>query len=144
MIYLAGPLFTIPERLWNKELSDALRRKGFDTFLPQEDCSGDNDQIFKQCVGGLESSAVVLANVDGTDPDSGTCFELGYAYATKKPIILYRTDFRCKSDDGSVNLMLSKSCKMLFMTNSVEDLVRRASSMLFVMDSVDADLDSEH
>jgi nucleoside 2-deoxyribosyltransferase len=31
--------------------------------------------------------------MDGADPDSGTCWECGYAYR-KKPIVVFQTDFR--------------------------------------------------
>jgi nucleoside 2-deoxyribosyltransferase len=31
--------------------------------------------------------------MDGPDPDSGTCWECGYAYR-KKPVVVFRTDFR--------------------------------------------------
>lgn len=122
-IYLAGPLFTIPEKEWNKKLSNRLKESGYQTFLPQEECSGTNDEIFSICVSGIDSCDIVLANVDGTDADSGTCFELGYAYGKSKIIILYRTDFRKCGDDGFVNLMLSKSCNYFFVVESVEQLV---------------------
>jgi nucleoside 2-deoxyribosyltransferase len=48
--------------------------------------------------------------MDGPDPDSGTCWECGYAYR-KKPIVLYRTDFRQAGDAENTpfNLMLSQS-----------------------------------
>ena len=36
---------------------------------------------------------IVVANMDGSDPDSGTSWECGYAYR-KKPVILFRADFR--------------------------------------------------
>jgi nucleoside 2-deoxyribosyltransferase len=47
--------------------------------------------------------------MDGADPDSGTCWEVGYAYR-KKPIVLVRTDLRQTASDGSgYNPMLSES-----------------------------------
>ena len=48
--------------------------------------------------------------MDGPDPDSGTGWECGYAYR-KKPILLYRTDFRQAgdADDTPFNLMMLKS-----------------------------------
>src|SRR6516164_2313015 len=44
------------------------------------------------------------------DPDSGTCWECGYAYQ-KKPVIVFRTDFRAGDEPGKApfNLMLSES-----------------------------------
>ena len=50
-------------------------------------------QIFNKDVEGIDWAEVVVANMDGPDPDSGTCWECGYAYR-KKPVILFRTDFR--------------------------------------------------
>lgn len=111
-IYLAGPLFTKYEQDWNAQLACELEKLGYKTFLPQRDCNNGthNRQIFNDCVLGVDNCDVVLANVDGTDADSGTAFEIGYAYAKEKVVILYRTDFRKRADDGDVNLMLSKSC----------------------------------
>jgi nucleoside 2-deoxyribosyltransferase len=71
--------------------------------------------------------------MDGSDPDSGTCWECGYAY-TKKPIILFRTDFREAGDvPGSpFNLMLSASAVKVILAPlaSVEELARRIASAL--------------
>ena len=50
-------------------------------------------QIFAKDVEGIDWADVVVANMDGPDPDSGTSWECGYAYR-QKPVILFRTDFR--------------------------------------------------
>ena len=50
--------------------------------------------------------------MDGSDPDSGTAWEIGYAYAKGTPIILLRTDFRewgGRTGDAPYNLMLTES-----------------------------------
>jgi nucleoside 2-deoxyribosyltransferase len=111
-IYLAGPLFTAAERSFNRRLRDLLEQCGHEVWLPQEHeprSRGAKD-IFLMDVGGLDSSEVVVANMDGPDPDSGTCWECGYAYK-KKPIIVYRTDFRSSGDTETTpyNLMLTES-----------------------------------
>jgi len=81
-------------------------------WLPQEHEPRERTAkaIFEEDVSGLHASDVIVANVDGPDPDSGTCWEIGYAYG-KKPIILYRTDFRQAGDavNAPVNLMMSES-----------------------------------
>jgi nucleoside 2-deoxyribosyltransferase len=61
-------------------------------------------------VAGVDWAEVVVANMDGPDPDSGTCWECGYAFG-KKPIIVFRTDFRAADEPGKApfNLMLSES-----------------------------------
>ena len=64
--------------------------------------------------GFLFWSEVVVANMDGPDPDSGTCWECGYAFH-KKAIVLYRTDFRQAGDAANApfNLMMSESADAL-------------------------------
>jgi len=94
-IYLAGPLFSAAERTFNNELTRLLRNKGHEVWLPQEfeQRTMTAKQIFNKDVEGIDWAEVVVANMDGPDPDSGTCWECGCAYR-KKPVILFRTDFR--------------------------------------------------
>jgi nucleoside 2-deoxyribosyltransferase len=111
-IYLAGPLFTAAERSFNCRLRDLLVNAGHEVWLPQE-CEPretSSSAIFAEDVKGIEWSEVVVANMDGPDPDSGTCWECGYAYQ-KKPVVVFRTDFRAGDDPkmGPYNLMLTKS-----------------------------------
>jgi nucleoside 2-deoxyribosyltransferase len=111
-IYLAGPLFTAAERAFNARLRDLLLAAGHEVWLPQEHepRNATATAIFREDVKGLEWSEVLVANMDGPDPDSGTCWECGYAYRKKK-IILFRTDFRGagEADLSPFNLMLSAS-----------------------------------
>lgn len=111
-IYLAGPLFTSAEQEFNRQLSSALRQAGHEVWLPQEHEPRERTAkaIFEEDVKGMEWAEVVVANMDGPDPDSGTCWECGYAFR-KKPIILYRTDFRQAGDAANApfNLMMSES-----------------------------------
>lgn len=94
-LYFAGPLFTTPERTWNAEVVAALRAAGHEVFLPQEKEPGkDAAGIFATDVGGIDWADVLVAIMDGPDPDSGTSWEVGYAYGSQKPIVLVRTDFR--------------------------------------------------
>ena len=111
-IYLAGSLFTSAEQEFNRQLCAALTRAGHEVWLPQEHEPRERTAkaIFQEDLNALDSADVVVANMDGPDPDSGTCWECGYAYR-KKPIILYRTDFRLAGDaaEAPVNLMMSES-----------------------------------
>lgn len=116
-IYLAGPLFTQAERLWNRRLADLLQRElGCAMILPQDfpvpgglDEDLHHREIFRLCIDALDACDLVVAILDGPDVDSGTAFEVGYAYARGKPIIGVRTDFRRQQERGT-NLMLSRSC----------------------------------
>ena len=117
-IYLAGPLFTIQERRANRELASAIEREypGCRVLLPQDFKHDDkfNDQrafgyIFKGCIEGIDACQTMVAWLDGPDSDSGTSFEVGYAYAKGMPVIGVRTDFRLNQERG-VNVMLSRAC----------------------------------
>ena len=118
-LYLAGPLFSWGERQQNLDLATALRTYGYECFVPQEQeanlrADKTAQDIFLADVIGVDRCDAIVACMDGADPDSGTAWELGYAYALKKPALLYRTDFRtaCGDFDGQpVNLMLSVSAR---------------------------------
>ena len=109
-LYFAAPLFTTPEREWNAEVAAALRAAGHEIFLPQEKEPGkDGPGIFAADVDGLDWADGLVAIMDGLDPDSGTAWEVGYAFR-KKPIVLVRTDFRAMAGDaGAYNPMLAES-----------------------------------
>jgi nucleoside 2-deoxyribosyltransferase len=110
-LYFAGPLFTTPERVWNAEVSAALRAAGHEVFLPQEQEPGkDAAGIFATDVGGIDWADGLVAIMDGPDPDSGTCWEVGYAYGCKKPVVLVRTDMRSMAGNaGEYNPMLTQA-----------------------------------
>lgn len=109
-LYLAGPLFTAPERAWNAQLAARLRNGGHEVFLPQEQESGKSASgILATDVTGIDWADALVAIMDGPDPDSGTAWECGYAYR-KKPIILVRTDIRAQPGaDAPYNAMLTGS-----------------------------------
>jgi nucleoside 2-deoxyribosyltransferase len=112
-IYLAGPLFTLGERRFNADLAGFLESEGYQVWLPQEHEPRSNTAwaVFDMDVEALDAADMVVACMDGADPDSGTAWECGYAYAKGKPIVCYRTDFRISGDTAGApyNLMLSES-----------------------------------
>jgi nucleoside 2-deoxyribosyltransferase len=117
-IYLAGPLFSLAEQGFNAELARFLESQGFEVFLPQEHEPRDKTAraIFDMDVAAIDWADMVVACMDGPDPDSGTAWECGYAYAKGKPIVCYRTDFRITGDTEGApyNLMLSESATARF------------------------------
>jgi len=112
-VYLAGPLFTLAEQHFNAALARFLEAEGFEVWVPQENepRSKTAAAIFRMDVAALDWAEMVVACMDGPDPDSGTAWECGYAYAKGKPVICYRTDFRITGDTKGApyNLMLSES-----------------------------------
>jgi nucleoside 2-deoxyribosyltransferase len=119
VIYFAGPLFTQAERIWNRKLTETILKKSgtIEIFLPQEETKKaitENGVDFKKiqeiCLKGIDVCDHVLAILDGSDSDSGTCFECGYGYALGKKIIGVRTDIRTTGEDQGLNAMLNQSC----------------------------------
>ncbi|TGC08438.1 nucleoside 2-deoxyribosyltransferase [Methanolobus halotolerans] len=130
-IYLAGPLFSKAERDFNLYLRDRLVEIGYKVFLPQED--GEDNlssrledrvrNVFINDVKGIDQSDIVLAVLDGgSDVDSGTAWEMGYAYAKGIPVFGLKTDFRTFGDEGIVNLMMEMSVEKL--ERDVENILK--------------------
>ena len=135
-IYLAAPLFTAAERAWNTELATAVRAAfpAAQVRVPQEFCAChdgadqvDYGAIFADCCAHLAGSTHVLAVLDGADADSGTSWEIGYAYARGIPVIGLRTDWR-PGEDGGANAMLTRSCRAL--STSVEDAIAKLGAVI--------------
>jgi len=125
-IYFAGPLFSIAEREFNLRLAKFLKAElGGVINLPQQfsaNIFGQPDFIeraFKYSLESIDKCDAVIAILDGPDVDAGTCVEIGYAFAKKKPIIGLRTDFRASEDRG-MNLMVSMSCTHLIWSENIK------------------------
>jgi nucleoside 2-deoxyribosyltransferase/predicted secreted protein len=130
-VYLAAPLFSEGERAYNLSISQILRNNFFDVFLPQE--TGDDSHtrikeeqswIFSENLKALEKADIIVAIIDGADADSGTAWEIGYAYARGKPVFALRTDFRKAGDYEKVNLMLEKSAIVVTSTIHLLDAIK--------------------
>lgn len=119
-IYLAAPLFSEAERLYNAGTARLLREHQFEVFLPQE--TGDDSEtrkqkeqenLFSANKKALDAADILVAIIDGADADSGTAWEMGYAYARGKVVIALRTDFRHVGTSEHVNLMLEQSSNVV-------------------------------
>jgi nucleoside 2-deoxyribosyltransferase/predicted secreted protein len=126
-VYLAAPLFSAAEKEYNIRLSQVLSSHFFDVYLPQHvgDDTAQRDQeahleIFRRHLGALEASDVVIAVIDGADADSGTAWEMGYAYARGIPVLGIRTDFRMAGHHEHVNLMLEQASRVV---RSIDELL---------------------
>jgi nucleoside 2-deoxyribosyltransferase len=124
-VYLAAPCFSAAERMWNvavkTELAIRCEGTGIKIFLPQEQVREhwSGATIYNVLVSGLVHSNVLIANLDGSGGNDGTCWEMGFIAGTnavwrelkttsKKDIFWYRTDFRRGGDcDHNVNLMMA-------------------------------------
>src|SRR3990172_1385249 len=110
-VYLAAPLFSEAELDFNRRLKDEEHRQ---------------EIIFNKNMAGLENSDIIVAVIDGTDVDSGTAWEIGYAYAKGKPVLGLRTDFRTLGIEGTVNLMIESS---VILCKSIPELLNRLKAV---------------
>ena len=99
-IYMAGPLFNEGDRYVNQLNSDALRKEGFATFLPQEVVITTKSSplvkaaCFYMDFKAIDQCTIIVANCNGIEIDSGTAAEIGMCYALKKQIYIYKSDVR--------------------------------------------------
>jgi nucleoside 2-deoxyribosyltransferase/predicted secreted protein len=135
-VYLAAPLFSESERVYNLSVAGRLKNNFFDVYLPQEagddsDTRNKEDQvrIFSENMRALENADIIVAIIDGADADSGTAWEMGYAYASRKKVIALRTDFRRSGRHETVNLMLEESATVV---TSIEYLLDALKSPLIL------------
>jgi adenylate cyclase len=129
-VYVASPLgFTEPGRHYaERAVLPALRAAGLEPLDPWDDqdlriarageiadamgrkdaLAAANDAVAARNVELIRSSAAVLAVLDGTDVDSGTAAEIGFAAALGIPITGLRTDIRPGGDNeaATVNLQV--------------------------------------
>jgi len=145
IIYFAGPLFSLAEKEFNRKLAGLISSGvgGARIILPQDETeslmAGADScaRIFDFCVRSIDEADVIIAILDGPDVDSGTSFEIGYAFSRNKPIIGIRTDPRQLEDQG-VNLMISRSMNSMVWLDSnhltIEVLADKIVHLLRSMD----------
>lgn len=100
-VYLAGPDVFAPEPLRRGDLLKALcRERGFEGLYPLDGDPGPGEQgraIWRANCALIDRADAVLANLRpfrGAEPDSGTVWEVAYAFARGKPVVGYVPDAR--------------------------------------------------
>ncbi|MCX7166732.1 MAG: nucleoside 2-deoxyribosyltransferase [Rhodocyclales bacterium] len=92
-LYLAGPDLFRPDVLeWAERVSVLCRREGHQALIPLDGTQTDAGDIYRNNLRLIGEADAVLANLNpfrGSEPDSGTCVEIGYALALGKLVIGY-------------------------------------------------------
>jgi nucleoside 2-deoxyribosyltransferase len=113
--FIAGPLFNAGERWFNEQIVVRAVRAGLTTYLPQRDHiprvtdKQSAEFVFRANERAIDAAAIVIANLDGGAVESGTAWELGYAYAQGKHLVGIRTDMRITGQSEEINLMVEYS-----------------------------------
>lgn len=112
MIYLAAPFFNeaqlqrltlIEEQLQKQQIAFFSPRLigGVLNDMPEAQRAASLAGVFKSNVDGIEQSSMVFAGID--DKDTGTTWEMGYAYGCAVPIVTYSWE------KVKANLMLAQA-----------------------------------
>ncbi len=102
-IYLASPIFTLAQLWLVEQARENLRGFGLEVFSPFHDVGyGSADDVVQRDLEGIHMSDLVFAIVDGLD--SGTIYEIGYARAQGKPVVVY-----CENESSESLKMLEGS-----------------------------------
>lgn len=102
-IYLAGPIFTLAQLWLVEQARENLRGFGLEVFSPFHDVGyGSADDVVQLDLEGIHVSDLVFAIADGLD--SGTIYEIGYARAHGKPVVVY-----CENESSEDLKMLEGS-----------------------------------
>lgn len=118
LIYVAGPLFTSGERWYLEAIDSLCQEAGFATYLPHRDAglcpsSGEGGKFFfTEDLKKLDLADLVVAVLNGREVDSGTAWELGYAFARGCPILGIYDDKRISSPQAGFNPMVFHSIEL--------------------------------
>ena len=137
-VYLAGPdIFRPDADAWAAAARELLAAHGQQALIQIDGEQITANGIYHANLEMIRSADAVLANLNafrGIEPDSGTCFEVGFATALGKTVIGYLADGRLHKDkvghdDGEIplaadglrvenfglplNLMLASSCRLI-------------------------------
>jgi nucleoside 2-deoxyribosyltransferase len=102
-VYLAGPFFDLAQVWIVEEARRNLLEVGLKVFSPVHEIGyGKAQQVVQQDLDAIKASDIVFAIADGLD--AGTLYEIGYARALGKPVVVYserESDESLKMAEGS-------------------------------------------
>ncbi len=111
-LFLAGPFFNDEEVERLDKVKTSLEKMGFEIYSTSHRNSrinlgdpGEKNRRFKQLCDEIRKSDGVFAVLDGKD--AGTIWEMGYAFAAGKPVIVF------SEKDGFFSLMIDQSATYL-------------------------------
>lgn len=96
-VYLASPFFNDKEIRYLEQVEEILEEKGLNVFSPMRNpVEGQAEfgsrqwsiETFMKDIKHIKWAEIIVGIYHGNYSDTGTAWELGYAFATDKPVIL--------------------------------------------------------
>lgn len=104
-VYLAGPFFDLAQVWMVEEARRNLLESGLKVFSPVHEIGyGNAEQVVQQDLDAIQASDIVFAITDGLD--AGTMYEIGYARALGKPVVVYSE----RESDNSLKMAEGSDC----------------------------------
>lgn len=104
-IYLAGPFFTLSEKLFVAECRDMLMAMGMNVFSPYHDVGeGKAEDVVPKDIAAIDDCDCLFAILDGMD--SGTLFEIGYAVKSGIKVVAYGEN----TTEGELKMLVGTGC----------------------------------
>jgi nucleoside 2-deoxyribosyltransferase len=92
-VYIAGPDVFRPDAIaWAESVRERCAAHGLGALIPLDGNASTPLGIYANNIDMIRAADVVIANLNpfrGVEPDSGTCFEVGFALALGKRVVGY-------------------------------------------------------
>lgn len=125
-VYIAGALFTPAQRQRLEQIDEICKNHGHTTYLPHRDGGvfdrgeANPEDFFEVDRNAIDESDLMVAMLNGPPFDSGTVWEMGYAYAEGVELVGIIEDERVFDIPNQVNPMLVGSVDVIY--RSIEKL----------------------
>lgn len=104
-VYLASPFFNLGQQWIVEQARNNLLDMGLKVFSPYHDVGpGSAEEVVQVDLDAIDACDLVYAVFDGLDP--GTVYEVGYARAKSKPVVIYMEN----GTEEEQKMMAGSSC----------------------------------
>ena len=131
-MYLAGPWFdTKAKKIMHtiRRIVDLTPGCAYDIYFPMDHTKASPEETFADNIDNIKYCNVMVALV--SRKDCGTSFEIGYAYALKKPIIFVVLDYL--DAVSKTNIMLSYAASKIIDIRNFQKLLCKHSVNSYVV-----------